>query len=176
VHTKRQADFDLGALYAALDAQREARGLSWEATAREINRSFEGVTTARPLSASTMTGIRRRSVVEGNCVLLMLEWLGRTPESFIPNHPAPTTAETALPSTDNNRILRWNPPALHAALDARRQARGMTWRQVAADIGGVTPAMLTGLAVARHVGFPRVMRLVTWVEQPAARFTAPRSR
>jgi hypothetical protein len=176
VDASRPADFDLGALYVALDAQRLAHGLSWQGAAREINRSFEQVTTARPLSASTMTGIRQRASAEGNCVLLMLEWLGRTPESFMPNHPAPTTTETVLPSTATDRILRWDPPKLHAALDAARQARDMTWRQVAAEIGGVTPAMLTGLAGARHLSFPRVMRLVTWLGLPAASFIAPRSR
>jgi len=50
----------------------------------------------------------------------------------------------------------------------------MTWRQVADEIGGFTPGMLTGLAKARHVGFPRVMRLVAWLDRPAASFTALR--
>jgi hypothetical protein len=38
-----------------------------------------------------------------------------------------------------------------------------------------TTGMLTGLATARHIGFPRVMRLVAWLSEPAVRFTRPRS-
>jgi hypothetical protein len=50
----------------------------------------------------------------------------------------------------------------------------MTWKQVADEIGGFTPATLTGLAKARHIGFPRVMRLVIWLDRPTASFTVAR--
>ena len=35
---ERLSDFDLAAVYAALDAQRQARGLTWRQTMQEINR------------------------------------------------------------------------------------------------------------------------------------------
>ena len=50
----------------------------------------------------------------------------------------------------------------------------MTWNQVAEEVGGFTPAMLTGLARARHVGLPRVMRLLGWLDWPAADFVVLR--
>jgi hypothetical protein len=171
----RPGDFDVAALYAALDEQREARGLSWQGVAREINNSVRGL-PGHPLSPSTMAGMLKRTSVEGNCVLLMLTWLGRTPESFVTNHPAPNSPDKILPRTPPDRILRWNVPALHAALEERRTLRGMTWKQVADEISGFTPGMLTGLAKARHIGFPRVMRLVAWLDQPAVHFVAQRSR
>jgi hypothetical protein len=75
-----------------------------------------------------MTVILKRASVEGNCVLLMLGWLGQTPESLVTNHTAPTTPETILPRTHPGRILRWTVPALHAAPEEKRVARGMTWK------------------------------------------------
>jgi len=159
-----------------MDGQRAARGLTWQRVAREINNTFEGVKTARPVAASTLTGMPSRTSVEGNVVLLVLRWLDRTPESFIPNHPAPTAPGTALPRLPPDRILRWDLQALFATTDAQRRQHGLTWKQVADEIEGFTPGMLTGLAKARHTGFPQVMRLVTWLGQPAVSFTAERSR
>lgn len=165
------ADFDLKGLYAALDEQRRVRGLSWQGATREISGAFGRRPGARPLSASTIAGLPTKTIAEGDGVLGMLCWLGRTPESFVPGHPAPSTPQTALPPVPADRILRWDVPALHRAINARRIERGMTWAQVAAEVGGFTPAMLTGLAKAQRTGFPRVMRLVAWLGEPAARFT-----
>lgn len=47
----------------------------------------------------------------------------------------------------------------------------MTWKQVAQEIGGCTPGMLTNLSKGSRVGFPGVLRLIRWLDQPAARFT-----
>ena len=69
------------------------------------------------------------------------------------------------------RILRWDAAALHAALNTKRQAAGMTWQDVANEIGGVSSGMLTHLAKGGRVGFPGVMRMTAWVGQPAAAFT-----
>ncbi|MFP5234769.1 MAG: hypothetical protein ACLGSD_02620 [Acidobacteriota bacterium] len=60
--------------------------------------------------------------------------------------------------------------ALHAALDAERCRRGLTWKQVAGELPGFTPAMLTNLATGPLIGFPRVMLLTQWVRRPAASF------
>src|SRR5262245_17677484 len=70
-----QRDFDLRGLYEALDERRRERHLSWAAVAAEVNR-FR--TTGRPISVSTMTGLGRRAVAEGDGILQMLVWLGRT--------------------------------------------------------------------------------------------------
>lgn len=136
---------------------------------------FERV-PARPVSAPTVKGMQTRTGVQGTIGLLMLRWLGRTPESFVPNHPAPTTPETLLPRSTRDRILRWDVPALHAALSAQRAEPGMTWKQVADEIGGFTPGQLSGLASQRQVAFPQVMRLVAWLGQPAVKFTVLRRR
>lgn len=68
-------DFDLAGVYAALDEQRQARGLTWQQTMKEINGSF-GRTPNRPTSTSTVTSMRTKAVAEGDGVLQMLRWLG----------------------------------------------------------------------------------------------------
>jgi transcriptional regulator with XRE-family HTH domain len=63
--------FDTAALYAALDAQRAARGLTWQEVARET-----GVATA----TLKRTALGGRLEVDG--MLAMVAWLGRNVESF----------------------------------------------------------------------------------------------
>jgi len=162
------SDFDLRALYDALDAQRREREMTWAAVAREVSHLR---TTLRAVAASTMTSLQRKPVGEGDGILQMLLWLGRSPESFVPDIPDADTARYRLPKLTSGRILRWDTRALFEALDARRQERELTWAQVAREIGGFTPGMLTNLSKGGRIGFPRVMRLVRWLGQPAVTFT-----
>ena len=159
-------DFDLHALYDALDARRLERELSWAGVVREMSGS-----DAKKGSASTLTGLRERRVAEGDGVLTMLRWLDRTPESFVPGTPDSTADRFRLPAVPSRKILRWNARALFQAADQQRQEKQLTWTQVAREIGGFTPAMLTGLAKGGRVAIPPVMRLVRWLNRPAASFT-----
>ena len=130
------ADFDIAALHSALDAQRIELGMSWKAVAQEVNRTHEryGV---HPISPSTISGLKnQRWGVEGDGVLQMLLWLDRTPESFVPGHPGAMHPDARLPRVAGNRILRFDVPAIHAKLDAQRARRGLTWVQIAGEIGG----------------------------------------
>jgi hypothetical protein len=164
------SDFDIDALYAALDAERLAHGMSWSEVVRAINSLFKNV-PARPISTSTVTGMRGRRALEGNGVLQMLVWLGRTPESFIRDRHESPRPDQILPRVDDSAILRFDTPAIFAALDTQRAARGMTWRQVATEIGGINPAGLTRLANGGRVGFPDIMRIAEWLGRPVAEFT-----
>src|SRR5262245_8486663 len=121
---RRLSDFDLRALYEALDAARVERGLSWAALAGEVNR-FR--TVMRPISTSTITGLRSKRVGEGDGILQMLLWLGRTPESFVPGMAGADASRFRLPRLKTTQILRWDTRALFAALDAGRQQRRLTW-------------------------------------------------
>jgi len=118
-------DFDIEALYDALDAQRRSRGMSWQQVAREISSLFRDA-PARPISPSTLTGMRGRRVVEGDGVLQMLRWLGRTPESFVPGHEEPDAVAAALPALGPHQILRFDNRRIYAALEAQQVERGMT--------------------------------------------------
>jgi DNA-binding phage protein len=63
--------FDAQALYAALDAQRCERGMSWRQVALEAG-----------VSASTLTRTKQGGRLEVDGMLAMVRWLGRTVESF----------------------------------------------------------------------------------------------
>jgi hypothetical protein len=162
-------DFDLHALSDAVDEQRRARGLSWAQAAREISAPFHGnVDRARPVSASTISGMRSKRVVEADGVLSMLRWLGRCPESFVRG-----ATETPLPDPPPNRILRFDTQKIYELLDAQRIERGMTWAAVAREIGGLGPASLTRLAKGGRTAFPDVMRILKWLNRSAASVTRP---
>jgi hypothetical protein len=169
------ADFDLKALYEALDAQRLARNLTWTAVMREVSRSssisVEQQKASRAITTSTIRGIKDKAICEGDGILQMLLWLHQTPESFIPGFPNSDAERFWLPDIPIGQCLRWDARALYEALNTRRQMRHMTWRQVAQELDGCTAPTLTNLAKGGRVSFPTVMRLVLWVEQPAATFT-----
>jgi len=163
-------DFSIDALYAALDAERRARGLSWAQLAGEINRPV-GRPRPRAIAASTLSGMRGQRAIEGDGVLQQLRWLRRTPESFVPGLADGDGAAFALPDVPPNRILRFDTRAIYAALDARRRERGLTWTQAAVEIGGVSAAGLTRYARGGRTGFPQVMHIALWLGRPAASLT-----
>ena len=163
------ADFSLPALYEALDAQRVERALSWAAVAREVSRRFaEG--PARAVSTSTITGVRSRSVVEGDGVLQMLLWLDRSPESFVPGHPLGEDPTARLVDPGHGNVLRWDAGVLRAALDLRRTDLSLTWAAVAEQVG-CSATHLTGLRTGVRVTLPFVLRPITWLGRPANAFT-----
>jgi hypothetical protein len=161
-------DFDLPALYDALDEQRTSRGLTWRAVAEEVNCRR---TRLRPIAVSTMTSLKSKPDAEGDGVLQMLLWLRRTPESFVPGAIDPKSDCFCRPTLGLGQILRWDTRGLYEALDRRRRSASLTWSEVARQIRGFTPGMLTNLAKGGRIGLPRVMRLVQWLGEPAASFT-----
>src|SRR5580698_6841931 len=129
--------FDMNTLHAALDAERRARGLSWTELAAEINEPFRG-TTSLPISVSTIRNMHTKRSVTSAVVLQILRWLGRTPESFLSGRSFPSTVSEMLPVAGPSRILRFDTRAMHAALNAERVQRGMTWRQFLVNVTGFT--------------------------------------
>jgi len=161
-------DFNLRALYDAMDDLRRERGLSWAAVASEVNR-FR--TIRRPIGVSTITSLREKSAGEGDGILQMLLWLHRPPESFVPDIAEADSKQFRLPDLTRGQILRWDTQALFLALNAGRLERQLAWRDVAREVRGFTPGMLTNLSRGGRIGFPRVMRLVRWLGRPAVTFT-----
>ena len=162
------ADFDLKALFEALDQHRKSRAMSWAAVTRDISRFKIG---RRRLATSTITGLRNKAICEGDGILQMLLWLRRTPESFVPGVKEASAKRFRLPEVGEEQVLRWDAKALHAALESQRQNKGMTWTEVARQVGAFTPAMLAHLSKGGRVSLPGVMRIVRWLGQPAATFT-----
>jgi len=165
--------FDMHAFHAALDAARQAKRLSWAELAAQINRPFEG-TTSIPIHPTTLRDTLAKRSVTSAVVLQALAWLGRAPESFLVNPPG--FPEGPLPEHRPGYVLRFDTRALHAGLNAQREARGLNWTQVAAELPGFTPSMLTKLAAGPLIGFPRVMLVTQWLGRPAADFVRMRAQ
>ena len=163
-------DFDLQALYTAIDEQRRSRCLTWAAVSREVNSMAADVPGRKPIATSTIAGLRVKALGEGDGILQMLLWLGRTPESFVPGADIPRHLGK-LRELGTSQILRWNTKALHAALDAKRTCGGLSWNEVAIRIGGVNARGLARMAKGGRTHFPLVMRITKWLGKPAAHFT-----
>ena len=167
--------FDINALQDALEAERSARGLSWVALTAEINEPFKG-TPSIPISITTIRNMHAKRSVTSAVVLQILRWLGRNPESFLSGPQAAPLLGATLPAGGPASILRFDTEAMHAALNAERVRRGMTWKQVAKELPGFTENMLINLATGPLIGFPRVMMIPQWLGLPAANFVRERSR
>jgi hypothetical protein len=168
VSSTRSTDFSLVDLYAALEAERSARGITWRQAMQEI--SAVGRWPVHPLSQSTVRSLRTKAVAEGDGILQLLRWLKRTPESFMRGCDRVAADAMKLPDLAPHQILRFDTKRLFAALDAARLERGRTWVQVAQEIGGVNRASLTNLRKGGRAAFPHVMRIVGWLDRPAADF------
>jgi transcriptional regulator with XRE-family HTH domain len=145
--------FDLPGLYAALDAERRARALSWQQLARELG-----------VAGSTILRTARAGAMEADGVLAMVRWLGETPEAFV--RPTRVASAAGVPPG------RCDAAAVHRLLDERRRGRGLTWRQVAAELGdGVAPGMLTRLAGGGRMSIQLLVAAAAWLGCPIDRLT-----
>ncbi|MGH2812231.1 MAG: hypothetical protein ACRDI1_05910 [Actinomycetota bacterium] len=164
------SNFDVNALFTALDSERRARSLSWNGLTREINALFRDV-PCHPIATSTITGLKGKREVIGNAALQMLVWLDRTPESFLPVHEDSANPEEVLPRLGPNRILRFDTRAIFRAIDAVRVERDLSWRQVAEEIGDVRAEQLTRLGKGAGIGVVAAGRIAQWIGRPVASFT-----
>ena len=165
------SEFSALRLYAAMDAQRVERGLSWPDVAAELwdqSNTLNATRGDHPISASTLTGIAKRGDCTCQHALFILRWLDRAPESFLILAAADDVV--ALPIAGPNQRLRWDLTALAEALDARRQERGLTWNALAKELR-CSVSQVQGLRAIRYaIGMRLAMRIVQWLERPAAAF------
>ena len=169
VAVDRAGRFDSGALYAALDAERRVRGMSWAQVARETG-----------VSASTLSRTAQDGPMELDGIRAMVRWLGRTAAAqarvSLRAQQSDLTAESAAALDYVVRISfrpgRFDAQALYSALDAQRQERGLSWRQVASEVG-LPAAMLTHTARGGRIAVNTMLAMVSWLGFPdrADRFT-----
>lgn len=76
---------------------------------------------------------------------------------------------TQLPTAGPDRRLRWDLSELHAALDAARRDRNLTWAGLAGELG-CTASRLTNLRTAKLADMELMMRITQWLGRPAAGF------
>ncbi len=61
-------------------------------------------------------------------------------------------------------------PALYGALDGARRSRGLSWRQLAAEVG-CSPSTMTRLANGHRPDVDAFIALTGWLRMPAEHFT-----
>jgi DNA-binding Xre family transcriptional regulator len=154
-------DFDVNALYTALDVQRHARRLTWAELAGVLG-----------VSRSTISTMRSRPRLETDGILQMCRWLDRSLESFCPGiGSAPSPPDSwRLPG----RIVRLDTRALHAALDAERSRRGLTLTQLATELSRSHPisaATLRNLARGPRVELNTMLAVTRYLNAEVSAFT-----
>ncbi len=140
------------ALYTALDTKRRSRGMSWQRVAREIG-----------VASSTISRGQHDGPMETDGMLGMVRWLGCAPEEFM---------------TDDGRLRKGQPPAgrfnvksLYRALDERRRANLMTWKDVCRELDiNASPAMLMRLSKGGRIDVHFMVACVHWLSLPVATF------
>jgi hypothetical protein len=167
-------DFDVQALFEALDTKRQAEGLTWRGVAEAIWDQSAALNDRRrdhPISPATLTGMPKRGATSCQHALFMLRWLARSPESFVAG--VKPEGGTALPKVGSDRRLRWNLRQLYEALDARRRDQQLSWNELS-RILSCTDNQLTGLRTARFAtNIVLAMRIVQWLGRPATDFIYP---
>jgi hypothetical protein len=78
-----RASVDIAALYAALDRQRQAEGLSWRGLGRELE-----------IPASTFTRLSQGAGPDVDAFAVMLHWLGMPVAAFLNPPPEDVSPET----------------------------------------------------------------------------------
>ncbi len=164
--------FDTAALYAALEQRRLELGLSWTGVANQLWQLSSELNDRRddhPISPSTLSNMAAKPRTSCQHALFMLRWLGRTPESFLRGGGS-DDSRYRLPEAGPDRRLRWALKLLYAAMDEKRREEGLTWSALA-TILRCSSNQLTALRTAKFAtGMDLAMRIVQWLERPAADF------
>lgn len=166
--------FDPAAVYAAIEATKAERGLSWAGVAGEMWAEAEALHASQdgqqhPISISTITQLGSGNDTSCQHALVMLRWLGRPPEDFIAQ-PQPGTAGVPLPEPGPEFMIRWDLRATYEALNTLRLERKASWEQVSVRLY-CSPHQLTGLRTAKYGTRMRLaMRISQALRRPASDF------
>jgi transcriptional regulator with XRE-family HTH domain len=105
-----ESTFDLVALYAALDARRRARDISWRKAAEEIG-----------ISASTLTRMAQGAHPDVEGFGKMVRWLGESADQFIgvtKNRPPPKAEDLRVVVSRHLRASKELSPESARALES----------------------------------------------------------
>ena len=168
------AQFDGAALISALDDQRADRDLGWTDLSEELwqqSADLNAQLGGNALCPGALVRTAKRATMSCQYALILLRWIGRAPEDFLTGAVV-DVGDVRLPHAGPDRRLRWDLPQLHAALNAQRTERQLTWAQLAEQLD-CTPGRLTNLRTARLADMDLTMRITQWLGQPAAAFVHP---
>jgi len=111
---ERERHFDNDAFYAALDAQRRSRGITWKKVAEEAN-----------VSASTLTRIAQGRRPDVDSFAALAGWAGLRPESFLTIKPE----ASPRPLVEISALLRRDPNLSAEAVVAIEQLVNVTYER-----------------------------------------------
>jgi hypothetical protein len=103
--------------------------------------------------------------MEADGVLAMTRWLGVPFSKFI------VGATFFLPAGPIGTMRRFDAIAFFAAVNAKREADGLSWKETASKIPGFTPGMLTRLAKGGRMEVGKVVSLACWLRKAPEEFT-----
>lgn len=161
-------------MIAALEAERTKHGLDWTDVARDMwdeSAQLNAELADHGLCQGALIRTAKRATMSCQYALVILRWIHRAPEDFL-SGPVVDVGETRLPAAGPDRRLRWHLSEVHAAINARRQDRQLTWAQLG-EIIDCTPNRLTNLRTARLADMALTMRVTQWIGRPAAHFIHP---
>src|SRR5438309_615001 len=117
VHTPSvPGDFDVLALLSVVDAQREAQHMTWTGLAKSLNW----------FGKDAIDRMRASGSASCNHVLPMIQWVGRTPESFTVDPDG--AVHELLPEPGGTWRWWWNQRELSRELDIKRADKGLSWQ------------------------------------------------
>ncbi len=165
-------DFDVLGLFEVMDAKRQAEDLTWG----QVNSRLAW------MSKATFDRMRERGVSSCNHILPVIQWVGRTPESFTVGpegavHEVLPDPQGPGDGWDHRRQGRWRWWWAHHDLatevDAKRRDLDLSWEDVAEAMGLGTggAAAVKGLDKLRY-GPPIGLAMIAarWVQRSAASF------
>lgn len=154
-----RALFDTTALHRAIESERTRRDVS-----------LSELAYATHVSATTIRRAAHGGPMEADGVFCLLRWLNQPAEAFLAGALEPEPAQ--LPTALSPLIPRVDTQGLHAALDQKRIADGLTWSDVASVIAmpHVVATTLTQLAGGGRTEIHRYMAICEWLGVPAGEF------
>ena len=150
---------DIPALQQAIDAERIARGSTWDALARKVH-----------VSVPTIQQMHRRGKIEADAVVLLLQWLRRPCEDFVVR-PTGSVAPRPAPAVPP-LYARFDTIALHRALDIKRVARQLSWADVGAELG-VSAAVISRFTKGGRTNASLMITAADWAGEPVEALLQP---
>lgn len=155
-------DFDVFGLFEVMDAKRHAEGLTWG----QVNSRLAW------MSKATLDRMRERGQSTCNHILPLVQWVGRTPESFTVD-PGGAVHELLPDPSPGRWRWWWAHHDLAAEVGAKRLDLGLSWNGVAEAMGLGTAgaAAVAGIDNLRY-GPPIGLAMIAarWVQRSAASF------
>ncbi len=136
--------------------------------------TWAAVTTECHVSVTTIKGMTFRSTLEVDGVMIILQWLGRRLDDFIVRSSTPSerTHQGDNQPPIPQLYARFDTIALHAALNRKRAEHGLSWSQVAGQLG-LSVGSIARFTRGGRTSTGTLIPALEWLQQPAETFMQP---